>query len=1271
MSSVQWKKFWRRNSVPQRANFRAHRLACEPLESRQMLTLLGVAPILPSFTYDSTGHITYTASAETFDLTATPLSFKNISGPPHGVISTGTGLAVHVLVDNSGNLISGTPGNDLEIDGTVTPDGNPLHTVSGVLLTGEVTGFGFQEAGSTDLYDFRFTPSGGLLESYWSGNDIAMTVTSENSTFNNDFSVDFQGGAKGNVGNVAPRPVPSLVTNASETVGGVVGSAVLSDSATLSSANTISGGSITFTLTAPDGNTSTVGTVPVSAAGTYNAPNVTATEVGTYTWHASYSGDAFNNVAVDDGTNESVTTVDASPSISTSASETVGGVVGSSVLSDSATLSGGYNISGGSITFSLTSPDGNTSTVGTVPVTATGTYNAPTVTATEVGTYTWHASYSGDGLNNGAIDNGANESVTTVNASPAISTSASESAGGVVGSAVLSDSATISGGYNVSGGSITFTITAPNGGTSTVGTVPVTSAGTYNAPTVTATQVGTYTWHASYSGDSLNNGAIDNGANESVTTVNASPAISTSASESAGGVVGSAVLSDSATISGGYNVSGGSITFTITAPNGSTSTVGTVPVTSAGTYNAPNVTATQVGTYTWHASYNGDSLNNGAIDNGTNESLTTVKASPAISTSASEVGNVVGSAVLSDSATISGGYHITGGSITFTITAPNGSTSTVGTVPVTAAGTYNAPTVTATQVGTYVWHASYSGDGLNNAAVDNGVNESLTVIAQQGTISGTKYFDVTGNGMTPDDTPMAGVRIYLDTNNDGIWESTEPSQITGANGTYAFTGLAAGTYTVREVNPTGYVRTGPALSDHYTITLGAGATSSGNNFDDAEVCNLSIVTNIVYVVNGTTPVTTLQGNTYEGDTVEVSFTVVAGTAPHPFTLVSYTAPGPTYDPTQAYKQQIFDVDTGVFGPGNYTLSVTIPHSYYQVDFVCGSAIDHFGLSGSNIFYGAQGRLFSSDNSGTHVGAMPAGSLSGNVYLDANNNGVIDSGERAVAGVTVTLAGTLSGGGTITQTVLTDTYGVYRFDNLTAGTYTITETRPITYTDGKDTLGNKGGTVSTDKFSGIVLSAGAQGTSYNFGEQQVVGAAFAGNQTGSSAFWNGTSGQALIKALNGSSSAKNLGNWLAANFNNMFGASAGTANNLTGQTNAQVAAYFQTLFANSAKKLEAENMALALSVYVTNSGLAGTTASSYGFAVSATGLGASTVNVGSNGAAFGVSNNAVMTVTELLQRTNARARNGLLWDTNGDGILSAAETSMRNMGYSLFTTINNT
>ena len=73
----------RRNSVRKPNQLNAGRLACEPLEDRRMLALLGIAPVLlPSMTYDSTGHIQYTASAETFDLTATPLTFRNVSGPP-------------------------------------------------------------------------------------------------------------------------------------------------------------------------------------------------------------------------------------------------------------------------------------------------------------------------------------------------------------------------------------------------------------------------------------------------------------------------------------------------------------------------------------------------------------------------------------------------------------------------------------------------------------------------------------------------------------------------------------------------------------------------------------------------------------------------------------------------------------------------------------------------------------------------------------------------------------------------------------------------------------------------------------------------------------------------------------------------------------------------------------------------------------------------------------------------------------------------------------
>ena len=458
----------------------------------------------------------------------------------------------------------------------------------------------------------------------------------------------------------------------------------------------------------------------------------------------------------------------------------------------------------------------------------------------------------------------------------------------------------------------------------------------------------------------------------------------------------------------------------------------------------------------------------------------------------------------------------------------------------------------------------------------------------------------------------------------------------------------------------------PATSDCYSVALGTGQTAGGNNFADAPLGDFTVLSNVVFLVNGTTPVSDLRGATNEGDTVEVTFTVAAGAQPQRFTLVSYTAPSSTFNANNASQQQIFDIDTGVFGPGSYTLAVSNPHSYYQIDFVSGSAIDTFGPAGSNIFYSAQTRLVSADNEGTHALRTSPAALTGTVYLDANNNGIMDSGERPISGVKVTLSC-----GSTSQSVATDIYGVYTFDNLPAGTYTITETQPATYSDGKDKLGNKGGTAGNDKFSTVKLTTGVVATGYNFGEQQTVTGPVAANQTQSAAWWNGTSGQALIKALNGSQNSKRLGNWLAANFNNLFGANAGTANNLSGKTNALVAAYFQSLYANASKRPEADGLALALNLYVTNSSLAGSTAASYGFVVSSGGLGAATVNVAGDGAAFGIDDNAVITVTELLYRANATARKGLLWDANADGSLNVAESILRNQAYALFDAINGT
>src|SRR4051794_35454677 len=108
MSLWQRKKSSRRKPAPQRARLSSTRLACEPLESRRMLTLLGVAPqlVLPSMTYDSNGHIAYSQSAQTFDLTATPLTFRDVTGPSRPIVNPRS-LTVHIQVDHSGNLIGG------------------------------------------------------------------------------------------------------------------------------------------------------------------------------------------------------------------------------------------------------------------------------------------------------------------------------------------------------------------------------------------------------------------------------------------------------------------------------------------------------------------------------------------------------------------------------------------------------------------------------------------------------------------------------------------------------------------------------------------------------------------------------------------------------------------------------------------------------------------------------------------------------------------------------------------------------------------------------------------------------------------------------------------------------------------------------------------------------------------------------------------------------------------------------------------------------------
>ena len=99
-------------------------------------------------------------------------------------------------------------------------------------------------------------------------------------------------------------------------------------------------------------------------------------------------------------------------------------------------------------------------------------------------------------------------------------------------------------------------------------------------------------------------------------------------------------------------------------------------------------------------------------------------------------------------------------------------------------------------------------------------------------------------------------------------------------------------------------------------------------------------------------------------------------------------------------------------------------------------------------------------------------------------------------------------------------------------------------------------------------------------------------------------------------------------------------------------------------------ATALATYVTNLSLAGTTASNFGFLVTEHGVGIATINVGNAGQAFGVANGTAVSIMDLLLAVNARSRNGLLYDMDGDGDANdSLETNFRTLANNVFSTIN--
>ncbi|HEV2032842.1 MAG TPA: hypothetical protein VGU71_01370, partial [Candidatus Dormibacteraeota bacterium] len=220
------------------------------------------------------------------------------------------------------------------------------------------------------------------------------------------------------------------------------------------------------------------------------------------------------------------------------------------------------------------------------------------------------------------------------------------------------------------------------------------------------------------------------------------------------------------------------------------------------------------GTYRWVAAYDGDANNNPATTacGDLGESTTVTKASPTITTSATATATAGG--VISDTATLAGGFGPTG-TITFNLFGPNNVTCagipafTSTKAVVSGISTYTSDGFIPLAAGAYSWIAAYNGDANNNAATSACIDpaETSTVSKASPTITSTATASANTGGTISDTATLAGgvattgaITFTLFGPNNAtcsgtaLFTSTKP---VSGNGTYPsdpFIPVSSGTY---------------------------------------------------------------------------------------------------------------------------------------------------------------------------------------------------------------------------------------------------------------------------------------------------------------------------------------------------------------------------------------------------------------------------------------------------------------------------------------------
>ncbi|MYN30222.1 SdrD B-like domain-containing protein [Duganella levis] len=306
---------------------------------------------------------------------------------------------------------------------------------------------------------------------------------------------------------------------------------------------------------------------------------------------------------------------------------------------------------------------------------------------------------------------------------------------------------------------------------------------------------------------------------------------------------------------------------------------------------------------------------------------------------------------------------------------------------------------------------------LTSGQIDKTVDAGVVAAA---TIGDRVWLDKNANGIQDDgEVGKSGVTVELRDSNGAVVKTTT----TDSNGNYKFS-VEAGTYSVGIKAPSGFVITAKDQGNNGAVDSDADASG-----------NLGSVT-----VSAGQSVTTLDAGLYQkgeiGDKVwydsncdgiqQSGETAAKGVK---VTLLNEKGVAVATATTDANGLYSFTDLT----PGKYSVKFTAPDGYVFAKQDQGSN-DSVDSDADSNGLTSQFTLSSGQVDKTRdAGLVKAASIGDRVWEDSNYNGVQDSGEKGVDGVTVKL---YDASGALKATTVTHDGGQYLFDDLQAGNYKV-------------------------------------------------------------------------------------------------------------------------------------------------------------------------------------------------------------------------------------------